>query len=101
MSNFVHCMVCFVFPVEGVKFFLSTCGHVACVRCVQKGAMTLKCKVCRKDNPQILEINRNLKPHCANMEKIQLGKEKELRGRFEKLQQFCKEQMGKKQQYKE
>ncbi|KAK6043024.1 hypothetical protein COOONC_19471 [Cooperia oncophora] len=67
MSSFVHCMVCFAFPAADLKFYLSTCGHVACLKCVQKGAMTLRCKVCQKNNPQVLEINRNLKPELRQL----------------------------------
>ncbi|VDO18318.1 unnamed protein product [Heligmosomoides polygyrus] len=125
MSNFVHCMVCFVFPSEGVKFYLSSCGHIACVKCVQKGSMTLSCKVCLKDNPQILEINRNLKPELRELftplddfSKIvhEIGQVLDFQdaqrqhlmrhlqtknNTFDKMQEFCKEEMKKKTQYKE
>ncbi|KAK6043025.1 hypothetical protein COOONC_19470 [Cooperia oncophora] len=29
--------------------------------------MTLRCKVCQKNNPQVLEINRNLKPELRQL----------------------------------
>ncbi|CAJ0591213.1 unnamed protein product [Cylicocyclus nassatus] len=126
MSSFVHCMVCFVFPTQDLKFFLSGCGHVACYKCVEKGSMTIKCKVCMKDNPQILEINRNLKPELVELftplsdgfSKVardltriidfQYGHRQRLmrhisqkNDNFEKLQNFCKEEIRKKNQYKQ
>ncbi|VDO30865.1 unnamed protein product [Haemonchus placei] len=85
MSNLVHCMVCFTFPVPDLKFYLSSCGHIVCFKCVQKGALALKCKVCQKDNPQVVEINSNMKPESNSVEM---------------LQRACKEEMRKKNQYK-
>ncbi|KAL6742709.1 hypothetical protein Aduo_015832 [Ancylostoma duodenale] len=88
--------------------------------------MTIKCKVCQKDNPQILEINRNLKPQLLELfTPLTDGFSKVVRdiGRisdfqnghrqrlirhlhikscnFEKLQTFCKEEIKKKNQYKQ
>ncbi|KAJ1352926.1 hypothetical protein KIN20_009436 [Parelaphostrongylus tenuis] len=88
--------------------------------------MTLKCKVCQKDNPQILEINRNLKPELADLftpltpgfSKItrdvgytfdfqNTHRQRLIRhlqsksSNFERLQQFCKDEIKKKNQYKQ
>ncbi|KAK6753007.1 hypothetical protein RB195_012549 [Necator americanus] len=126
MTSFIHCMICFAFPAPDLKFFLSGCGHVACFRCVQKGSMTIKCKVCLKDNPQILEINRNLKPQLLelftsftdgfsrvvrdighisdfqNGHRQRLMRHFHIKSRnFEKLQTFCQEEIKKKNQYKQ
>ncbi|KAK5978288.1 hypothetical protein GCK32_001157 [Trichostrongylus colubriformis] len=124
MSSFVHCMVCFVFPVPDLKFYLSTCGHVACFKCVQKGVMTLKCKVCQKESPRVLEINRNLKPELRQLfaplvdfstivrevthsldfqstHRIRLMRHLHNKSSsFEALQKFCREEVRKKNQYK-
>ncbi|ETN80856.1 hypothetical protein NECAME_02255 [Necator americanus] len=89
------------------------------------GSMTIKCKVCLKDNPQILEINRNLKPQLLelftsftdgfsrvvrdighisdfqNGHRQRLMRHFHIKSRnFEKLQTFCQEEIKKKNQYK-
>ncbi|XGW06441.1 hypothetical protein V3C99_016609 [Haemonchus contortus] len=124
MSNLVHCMVCFTFPVPDLKFYLSSCGHVVCFKCVQKGALALKCKVCQKDNPQVVEINSSMKPELRelftpmqsfssvvdeinqvldfqNGHRMRLMKHLQSKSSsVETLQRACKEEMRKKNQYK-
>ncbi|XP_041376540.1 probable E3 SUMO-protein ligase RNF212 [Gigantopelta aegis] len=43
--DWLHCNLCFLQPGNGLKFFLTSCGHIYCANCVNAGTKD-KCKMC-------------------------------------------------------
>ncbi|CAD5234471.1 unnamed protein product [Bursaphelenchus xylophilus] len=64
--DFIHCNICFEVPKNGGRtFFLTSCGHIVCAKCVKKNKHTTtpsRSEVCRtcKSTCDYSEINRNL-----------------------------------------
>uniref|UniRef100_A0AC34QQM1 RING-type domain-containing protein n=1 Tax=Panagrolaimus sp. JU765 TaxID=591449 RepID=A0AC34QQM1_9BILA len=58
--KWLHCVFCSRFPQPDVKFFIGSCGDVACSKCVEKKLLTPKCSRCNR-NTNMLEINADMK----------------------------------------
>ncbi|CAD5229331.1 unnamed protein product [Bursaphelenchus okinawaensis] len=64
--EFIHCNSCFELPKSnGRTFFLTSCGHIACAKCVKKNKNTTtpsRSEICRtcKNACTYSEINRSL-----------------------------------------
>ncbi|KAK4876304.1 hypothetical protein RN001_012726 [Aquatica leii] len=60
MADWIHCNKCFIRYRPGVKFFVTTCGHLTCEGCTSKSDGN-KCYVCISPCQYII-LNNDLKP---------------------------------------
>ncbi|KAK6737320.1 hypothetical protein RB195_019800 [Necator americanus] len=63
-NDWIHCNACYRQPTQRVTFFLSSCGHIMCQKCVSvpsRKESDESCLVCNK-KCAFAEINRNLRP---------------------------------------
>ncbi|XP_074646283.1 E3 ubiquitin-protein ligase RNF212B-like isoform X2 [Tubulanus polymorphus] len=61
MADWVHCNLCYRQP-DGLKFFLTSCGHVFCDDCLQNGEKNEKCKICGNRCTSTPLISNKMRP---------------------------------------
>ncbi|CAJ0586613.1 unnamed protein product, partial [Mesorhabditis spiculigera] len=71
-ERWLHCNACFTLPggVPAIHYYFVTCGHIFCKACCAKGASFAKnrqCFLCKKEQVQYMEINRNIVAKFRNL----------------------------------
>ncbi|XP_025115888.1 probable E3 SUMO-protein ligase RNF212 isoform X2 [Pomacea canaliculata] len=60
MADWLHCNLCFLQPGDGTPFHITSCGHIYCDGCVEKGSK-VSCSMCAS-KCSTLELSGKMKP---------------------------------------
>ncbi|CAI4230232.1 unnamed protein product [Auanema sp. JU1783] len=87
MADFVHCNACFKIPKAELKFFITSCFHLSCNKCLDLSRQPSTCSFCKK-NVGWREINRNLDQNLRKLFRPPSQITTEFQGRFTKAVAF-------------